>query len=171
MIAFKSSSCGITSFVTKFTHEVKFKFLQKMVFINKTVFNCDFPVIIGQISLVDIPEIFLAKLDELKHVFVSGERLSDIIDLFACISHCGVREEDNEVRFINLRCDVDEFPFWRFPDAMKLGFNQDSSPDMNAPANLLFSSIGQDMLWNDSKTFIHFIADNWKQWNKDWLLF
>lgn len=170
MITHKSTSCGYSSIVSKFTNEVKFQFLHKVVLINEVFFNFNVSVVVGQVSMVDVPVVFLGERDELRHVHIGGDRLSDVIDLSSCVAFCGVREENDVFSLKHLRRDVEEFPFWRLPDAMELRLNQNRPPDMNAPSNMLFSAICGDLLWNDSETFISWLSGEWPKWNKDWVL-
>ncbi len=162
----KSTSCGCSSFPI-FSNDKEFQFLHTAVLVNKVFFDCDFSVIISKVTLVDISKECLRKANELRHMPIFGDRLSDIIDLSSNIFIYGVRKEDDAIYFIDLWRDVDNFPFWRLPDAMKLRFNHNAFPNMDAPANHLLTAICRNMLWNNRKTFIDWFSTNRVQWDKE----
>ena len=162
----KATSCGYSSSSPMFSNENEFQFLHTVVLVNKVFFDYDFSVVISKVALVDVPKECLRKADKLRHIPIFGDRLSDIIDLSSNIVICGVRKEDDAINFIDLWRDVDNFPFWRLPDAMKLCFNHNALPNMDTPANHLLTTICRNMLWDNGKTFIDWFSTNRAQWDK-----
>jgi len=167
MIFNKSSANVYSSIISIFTRELILYFSHKFVLINKVFRDLYFSEMIGQISLVGILKVFLMKLDKVRNVFVCGDRLSDVINLSVGVALCGVREKNNKIRLVILWCDVDEFPFWRLPNAVELSLNKNLSPDMDTPANFLLSSVCDYMLWNNCKTFIDWFVRKRAQWDKN----
>lgn len=169
MLIYKTTSLGHPDYVTIFSHEMFLQFHHVVILVSEVFPDYDFSIMVGKITLVNVPKIHLLEPDKPRNVFIMSERLSDIVNLSACVTFCGVRKEDNGFSFVNLWRDVDNFPFWRLPDAMKYRFNKDSSPDKNVPANLLCSTVCSNMFWNDVETFIDWLSRERSQWNNDGL--
>ena len=165
MIIHKSTACGYTPAASIFAHEMVFQFCQLIMMIDEIFFDFNFSVIVGEVSLINVPKTFLGKVNEPINVLVGSEGFSNVVNLAFCIQFYGIRKENDVLSFVNLWRDVDEFPFWRLPYAMKDRLDKDPPPVENVPTNFLFSAIGGNMLWDNVETFIDWLASNRAKWN------
>ena len=167
MIFHKFPTYGYTSFLIEPFLETTFQFCQVVAYIDNSAIDFDDPVLLGQVSLVETFKTLVSKADELDHVLIPGDRLSDIIDLSACVVGCAVRKKKDGIDLVSLWRNVDKLPIWRLPYAMKLRFEKNPSPSMDTPTKLLFAARSRNMLWNDCETFVDWLRNNGPKWHQE----
>lgn len=168
MIIHKTQSCGQSSLIPVFAANPKLQFYHLVCQPSEFIaFDSKFSMLICQVTMISQPEMFIPEGDIPSNVFVSGKRLSDIVDLSTVIFFVGFWNKDNKRSIFPLGCQVGKFAKWVFPNAMKIGFNEDSFPNMNTPAKVLFSSIHSNMLFNNVETVSKWLAGNRGQWDND----
>lgn len=146
-------------------NEAVLEYHHLLIYLTMPCAENNIPVVIGHVSKVHVIEEFPGKVNELKDVRVTGERLSDIIHLPSQILLLGIRQEEDRLDAFPLGRDVYEMIARRLPDAMEFSFNHHPSPNVNAPANILFSAAGGHMLWHDVETFVEWFSK--QRFNRD----
>ncbi len=137
---------------------------------NELVSERDF-LLVSQISLIQAEKSLVSQRKIPVNIIIPGKRFSDVIDLDAFILPFLIRQKKNEVECIPLRCQINNFSFGTFPDTMKFGFDKDLGPFPDGPADVLFSAMCSDMLWDNIETFIDWFSEQDPQWDKNRIVF
>lgn len=170
LIMKKSQSLGETFGLPISLNEAVLEYHHLLIYLTMSCSENNIPVVIGQVSKVHVLEEFPGKVNELKDVRVTGERLSDIIHLPSQILLLGIRQEEDRLDAFPLGRDVHEAIVRRLPDAMEFSFNHHPSPNVDAPAHILFSAACGHMLWHDVETLIEWFSRQGFNWNEYRLL-
>jgi len=168
-IIHKASSCG-SSVHSIFPNKLKLQIGHFLFYLRNPLIERHH-LLISQISLVQQEVLLPMKKQKPINIFIPGKRLSDIIDLNSFILFFGIRKEKDLTTCKPFGCQINKITFWTFPNAMELSLNKNFRPLPDGPTDVLFSAVSNDMLWNDSKTFIRWFANQGPQWNKGRLLF
>ena len=147
--------------------EFSLKFHHLLLQLKKPTRKGDFSVIVGQVSLVPLQSSLLRQPDEPFDVFISGKRLSDIVNLFTPILYFGVRKEQDSVKCFRLGGNINQFSTWVFPDCMELGLNKNFWPFPDGPTINLFSSVQCNMLWNNVNAIIEWFIMQGPKWDEN----
>jgi len=142
-------------------HDIKLQFNHLLVKFERRIGDRDFTVLMGQISLIHLLNQLPGQIYEMRNERIVTERLSKIINLNAPVNAFWVRKEKDGLKLKGTRTKVEKLAFGRFPDAVKLRGNQRAVIFPDCPANLLFTSIRGDMLWNNGETFVEWLKRNW----------
>ena len=123
-----------------------------------TVRKVKFAMLIGQVTLVEYLEAPCCKMQIANYVQIIHQRSTDVIDLSAAIFSARVGKEESGLMVKATRSQVDQVPLRILPNSVKLGFDQRAGSFPDGPAYQLFSTLSDDLLWNDAEAFALWLA-------------
>ncbi|WPP47729.1 hypothetical protein [Pseudomonas sp. AN-1] len=126
----------------------------------------DFAMLVGQVSLVRYLEQFPGQVEEADYVQVVHQRAADVVDLSAAIFTARVGKEEDAIQGDGARGQVDHVALRILPDSVEFGFDEEAGGFPDGPAYQLFSTLSDDMLWNDAEAFLHWLADQGLVWDE-----
>ncbi len=155
----KTSSFGISSYL----HEMLSGDLRHELI--HLVLQCDSlgtiykaALYISQISFVKCSMEISGGFNELSNTFSLGDWLDNAINLDSFIFSFQVWEEQDSVNRDFSRSEINQFPVRTLPNNMKFCFEPHTRKLKDNPTKLLFSSICNNMLWNNRETFFQWFS-------------
>lgn len=115
-------------------------------------------MLVGQVALVEYRESFACEVDKADYVSVVHQCASDVIDLSSAIFSARIREEEGALVVNGAGGKIDQVSVWVLPDSVKLGLNEHARSLPDGPAYQLFSTVRDDLLWNNTEAFSHWLS-------------
>lgn len=119
----------------------------------------EFSMLIGQVALVEYLEAPCCEVQKANYVQIIHQRATDVIDLSAAIFSARVGQKEDGLELVATRSQVNKVPLWILPDSVELGLDVQTGSLPDRPAYQLFSTLSDDLLWNDAETFVLWLAN------------
>lgn len=150
-LAHKTKSCGISEMLFKDSNCN----LIHLLFYFDSFRALDKPAFyISQISFIQSPVVFSGEGDELMNAWLLGNGPKNALDLDSFILSFRIWNEQDFTRRNRPWSEINKDPVFSLPNDMKFCFEPHPFDLRDHPTKLLFSSIGNNMLWNNRETFL-----------------
>jgi hypothetical protein len=118
----------------------------------------ELPVLFGQVALVCYLEEPGIEVYRANYVQVIHKRAAKVIDLSAAIFTARIGQEEAGLIVSAAGGEVDQVPLRVLPDSVEFGLDEHPRRFPDGPAYQLFSTMSDDVLWNDAEAFAHWLA-------------
>lgn len=168
-IIYKTRNVGASSFIAPANSVLKLHHLLCYVPIIPHVLGRegDLAMLIGQVALVEYSKRPAGEVQVARYIYVVHQRTTDVVDLTAAVFTARVWKEESCLLRNRAGGQVDNIPLHILPDSVELGFNVNVCDVPDSPAYQLFSAMRDDVLWNNTEAFLHWLSEHRLVRNQD----
>ena len=139
-----------------FAYQLGAKLCHRIFYFSQSFRGLNYTVLIGQISFIQQFVMPMSQPYKALNQRVGTERLTDIVDLTSFVTAIRVFEESNLAESDGTGRHIEQLSVRCSDNGVKLGFNHDTWPLPDSPAEHLFAAYSLQCLWHDVETFIFF---------------